>query len=285
MTSTTVDGDPEADVSRLVHHLPAAVLTALAVAALVVLPEVAGDAGRLAAVAGLQALLVIAWSFATARRELVGALLFGAVAAVAADLVMVVPDRPTVGGLLVVLGIGVPAAVLRQMFRRSPREALVASLAGSVLLLSALCALAVLLRELGGAEGARLAASSLMAVGAAVIAAHLVDLVLPRPQIAYGVPRGLLALVVAVLAAAAVTWFRRRPEDLFDTLGAAIYGGIVGAVAVLVSLAASYIVVQADRSARDPRRRGRWALPVIQALLPVAACAPLALALAYQTTL
>ena len=36
MTSSTVDGDPQADVSRLVHHLPAAVLAALAVAALVV---------------------------------------------------------------------------------------------------------------------------------------------------------------------------------------------------------------------------------------------------------
>jgi hypothetical protein len=280
-----VDGDPEADVSRVVHHLPAAVLVALAVGSLVAVPETAGDDGRLAAVAGLQALLVVAWSIATARRELAGSLLFGALAALAADLVMVVPDRPTVGGLLGVLGIGVPAAVLRQMFRRSPREALVASLAGSVLLLCLLCALALVLRELGGSEGARLSASALLAVGAAVVAAHVVDLVLPRPQVAYGVPRGLLGLVAAVLAAAAVTWFRRRPEDLFDTLGAAIYGGVVGAVAVLVSLAASYIVVQADRSARDPRRRGRWALPLIQALLPVAACAPLALALAYQTTL
>ena len=284
MTGTTVDGGADADVSRLVHHLPAAVLVALAVGVLVAVPEAAGDAGRLGAVAGLQAALVIAWSVATARGELVGSLVFGAIAAVAADLFLVVPDRPTVGGLLAVLGIGVPAAVLRQMFRR-PREALVASLAGSVLLLCALCAFAVLLRELGGAEGARLATNALLAVGAAVVAAHVVDLMLPRPQIAYGVPRGLLGLVVAVLAAGAVTWLRRRPEDLFDTLGAAIYGGIVGGVAVLVSLAASYIVVQADRSARDPRRRGRWALPVIQALLPVAACAPLALALAYQTTL
>jgi hypothetical protein len=43
--------------------------------------------------------------------------------------------------------------------------------------------------------------------------------------------------------------------------------------------------VQADRSARDPRRGDRWALPIIQALLPIAACAPLAFALAYQTTL
>jgi hypothetical protein len=284
VSSTTVDGDPEADVSRLVHHLPAAVLSALAVGLLVAVPEAAGDAGRLGTVAGLQAALVIAWSVATARGALVGSLVFGALAAAAADVLLVVPDRPTVGGLLAVLGIGVPAAVLRQMFRR-PREALVASLAGSVLLLCALCALAVLLRELGGAEGARLSTSALLAVGAAVVAAHVVDLVLPKPQIAYGVPRGLLGLVVAVLAAAAVTWLRRRPEELFDTLGAAIYGGVVGAAAVLVSLAASYIVVQADRSARDPRRRGRWALPIIQALLPVAACAPLALALAYQTTL
>ena len=285
MSSATVDGDPEADVSRVVHHLPAAVLTALAVGLLVAVPEAADDTGRLAAVAGLQAALVIAWSVATARGDLVGSLVFGALAAAAADLFLAVPERPTVGGLLAVLGIGVPAAVLRQMLRRSPREALVASLAGSVLLLCALCALAVLLRDLGGAEGARLSASSLLAVGAAVVAAHVVDLVLPRPQVAYGVPRGLLGLVAAVLAAAAVTWLRRRPEDLFDALGAAIYGGVVGAVAVLVSLAASYIVVQADRSARDPRRRSRWALPVIQALLPVAACAPLALALAYQTTL
>jgi hypothetical protein len=154
-----------------------------------------------------------------------------------------------------------------------------------VLLLCAVSALAVLLRELGGDQGARLADNALLAVGAALVAAHVTDLLLPRPQIAYGVPRGLLGLVVGVLAAAAVTWFRRRPEDLFDTLGAAIYGGVVGTVAVLVSLATSYLVVQADRAARAPRRQGRWALPVIQALLPLAACAPLALALAYQTTL
>jgi hypothetical protein len=284
VSGATVDSDPDAEVSRVVHHLPAAVLAVIAVGLLVILPETAGDTGRLAAVAGLQAVLVIAWAVATAPRELVGALLFGAAGAAAADLLMVVPERPTVGGLLAVLGIGVPAAVLRQMLRR-PREALVASLAGSVLLLSTVCALAVLLRELGGAEGARLAVNSLLAVGAALVAAHLVDLLLPRPQIAYGVPRGLFGLVVGVLAAAAITWFRRRPDDLFDTLGAAVYGGVVGTVAVLVSLVASYVVVQADRSARDPRRRGRWALPLIQALLPVAACAPLARALADQTTL
>lgn len=270
------------EVSRVVHHLPAAVLAALAVALLVGGPELAGDDGRLAAVAALQAALIAAWVVATARREWGGALLLAGAAALAADLVFLLPERPSVGGLVAVLGIGLPAAVLRQMFRR-PREALVASLAGSVVLLCAVCSLAVLLRAPGSADGVGLETNALLAVGAALVAAHVVDLVLPRPQVAYGVPRGLLGLVVAVLAAGAVTWLRRRPDELLDALGVAIYGGAVGGIAVLVSLAASYIVVQADRAARDPRRPGRWALPVIQALLPLAACAPIALALAYGT--
>ena len=282
MSGTTVEDDEGTEVSRVVHHLTAAVLVVAAVALLVAGPELGGDDGRLAAVAALQAALAATWVLATARSEWLGALVLAAAAAAAADLVLVLPERPSVGGLVAVLVLGLPAAVLRQMFRR-PREALVASLAGSVLLLCALCALAVLLRPPGSAEGARLETDALLAVGAALVAAHLVDLVLPRPQVAYGVPRGLLGLVVAVLAAGAVTWLRRRPEELSDALGAAIYGGAVGGIAVLVSLVASYVVVQADRAAGDPRRSGRWALPVIQALLPIAACAPVALALAYRT--
>ncbi len=285
MSRTTVEdpveGGAPGEVSRIVHHLPAAVLAALAVAALVAGPGLRGDGGRLAAVAALQGALAVAWVAATARREWAGALLLAGAAAAAADLVFLLPERPSVGGLAAVLGIGLPAAVLRQMFRR-PREALVASLAGSVVLLCAVCSLAVLLRTAGSAEGVRLD-GALLAVGAALVAAHLVDLVLPRPQVAYGVPRGLLGLVLAVLAAAAVTWVRRRPDELPDALGAAVYGGAVGLVAVLVSLVASYVVVQADRAAGNARRRGRWALPVIQALLPLAACAPIALALAYRT--
>ena len=282
MTGSTVEDDPQTEVSRVVHHLPAAVLAALAVALLVGGPRLAGDDGRLGAVAALQAALIAAWVVATARREWPGAVLVAVAAAGAADLVFLLPERPSIGGLAAVLGIGLPAAVLRQMFRR-PREALVASLAGAVVLLCAVCSLAVLLRVPGGAAGADRETNALLALGAALVAAHVVDLLLPRPQVAYGVPRGLLGVVVAVLAAGAVTWWRRRPDELLDALGAAIYGGALGLVAVLVSLVASYVVVQADRAARDRRRRGRWALPVIQALLPLAACSPIALALAYGT--
>jgi hypothetical protein len=284
VSSATVDDDQDLEVSRLVHHLPAAVLSAGGVALLVAAPELAGDDGRLLAVLVLQFAFVVAWVAATARREFVGTFVLGALTAVAADLVFVLPDSPSVGGLLAVLGLCLPAAVLRQMFRR-PRKALVASLAVSILMLCAVCALAVLLRDVTDADAADVTVSALLAVGAALVAAHVVDLVLPRPQVAFGVPRGLLGLVLAVVAAGVVTWLRRRPEELPDALGAAIYGGLVGGVAVLLSLAASYLVVEADRAAGRTRRRSRWALPVIQAVLPIAACAPIALALAYQTTL
>lgn len=283
MSGSTVDDDAEVEVSRVVHHVPAAVLAAAGVGLLVAAPELGGDGGLLAAVLVLQLALVVAWTTATSRRQFVGTFVLGAAASVAADLVFVLSDRPTVGALLGVLGLALPAAVLRQMFRR-PRTALVASLAVSVLMLCAVCALAVLLRDVDDPDAARLTVSALLAVGAALVAAHVVDLVLPRPQVAFGVPRGLLGLVLAVAAAGAVTWLRRRPDELFDALGAAIYGGMVGGVAVLVSLAASYLVVEADRAAGDGRRRSRWALPVIQAVLPIAACAPIALALAYYTS-
>ena len=274
----------DSELSSRAQHLPAAVLVVVVTAVLTVLPA-QGEFGRLLAVGLLQLALVGAWVVATGLRGFGGSVALGTAAAAGADAAMLLPDRPELDGLLAVLGLGFVAAVVHQMTRPAPRVYLVASLAGVVLLLCSVCALAVLLGVGRLDDGEQALGTAVLAVGAALLVGHLVDLVLPRPQIAAGVPRGLLGLVAAVLAAAAVTWFRRRPEDLFDTLGAAIYGGVVGAVAVLVSLAASYIVVQADRSARDPRRRDRWALPLIQALLPVAACAPLALALAYQTTL
>jgi hypothetical protein len=55
--------------------------------------------------------------------------------------------------------------------------------------------------------GAPVLLTALLAVGAALLVGHLVDLVLPRPRIAAGVPRGLLGLVLAVVAAAAAWRF------------------------------------------------------------------------------
>jgi hypothetical protein len=262
------------------HHLPAAGFAAVAVALLVVLPELLGDLGRLAAVIVLQLGLVLSWVLVTGIQGFAGSLAVGAAAAVAADLVLVLPGRPAMGGLLVVFGVGFLAAVLQQMLRRSRHE-LVASLAGAAMLLAVTGALATLLL-LGRTEaGHGRALVALLAVGAALVVGHLVDLVLPRPQLADGVPRGLVGLVLAVVAGAAVAFLGRAASGMVDALAAVIYGAVLGGVAAMMGLVGSYLVVEAGEA--EPRAGEHpppvWSMSLIQAVLPLAACGPVALAL------
>jgi membrane-bound ClpP family serine protease len=175
------------------------------------------------------------------------------------------------------------------MFRR-PRAHLVASLSGAVLLICAVGALAAVLLLGHGADGARWAAVALLAAGAALVTGHLVDLVLPRPQLAAGVPRGLTGLVTAVLAGAAVGVLGAAASGgLLGTTTAAVHGGVVAAVAAFMALAASYIVVEAtavpgndgdqDTVEAPPPAYSPWSGGVLQVVFPLAACAPVALAL------
>jgi hypothetical protein len=189
---------------------------------------------------------------------------------------MLLPERPELGGLLAVLGLGFLAAIVHQMTRPSPRLYLVASLAGVVLLLCSVSSMAVLLGVGRLDDGERALLTGVLAVGAALVVGHLVDLVLPRPQIAAGVPRGLLALVLSVLAAVGVAVARRDGGSLLDTLTAVTYGAALGGVAALMALGASYVVAE--------RGEAGWATTVVQAVLPLAAAAPVAYALALHGT-
>ena len=260
----------EAAPSRT-QHLLAAASAALAVAVLVAGPGLLGDRGRLASVLLVQAALVASWILVTRPPGGVGAAGIGAAAAVAADLALSLPERPRLGGLLTVLGVSFLVVVLHQMLRR-PRSELVASLAFAVLLVCAVSGLAALLL-VDPAAGT----TALLAVGAALVAGHTADLLLPRPPVAPDVPMGPLGRFVAVLAGAAVVVLRRGDGDV---LAGALQGALLGAAATLTGLVAAYVVAEAvGRGAPSSSAR---AFPVLQASLPVAACAPIVLAL--QTT-
>jgi hypothetical protein len=131
---------------------------------------------------------------------------------------------------------------------------------------------------------------ALLAVGAALVVGHLVDLVLPRPRLTAEVPRGLAALLLAVLAGAVVAFLGRGAGNALDAVAAVVYGAVLGMVASLMALAASYVVVAAhgedapadDGTGGEPRFLA-WALPLMQVVLPLAACSPVALAM--QTVL
>lgn len=262
--------------SARAEHLPTAAVVVAATALLVLLPAAAGDAGRLAAVAVLQVALAAAWVPATGIPARAGAPALGLAAAAGADLLLVVPERPEIGALLAVPGLGLLAAVLHQMLRRAPRHDVVGSLAGVLLLVCAVCALAVvLLLPVAGDEAA--GTTTLLVVGTTLLVGCLVDLVLPRPPVAAGVPRGVPALVLSVLAGSAVAVVRHGADDLATGLGALVAGLALAAVAALVGLAAGYVV------AREPARA--WAPPLLQAVLPVAAAAPVAFSLVLQNAL
>jgi len=269
MTVAAVDVQP----SPRVHHLPAAGAVVVATALLALLPVVGDGAGRFAAVVVLQLALVAAWVAATGIRGSAGSLALGGLASIGADLAVVLPERPELDRLLAVLGLGFLLAVVHQMTRPSPRRYLVASLAGVLLLLCCVSALAVLLAVARVGDGAQ---TAVLAVGAALLAGHLVDLVLPRPQIADSVPRGLPGLFVAVLAAVVVALLRRDGGALVDPLSAVVEGASLGGVAALMAVGASYVV--AERGAAG------WSLPVVQAVLPLAAAAPVAYLLALHGT-
>jgi hypothetical protein len=263
-------------LSARAWHLPTAAAVVAATALLVGLPAAAGDAGRLAAVALLQVALVLAWVPATGIPARAGGPALGLAAAAGADLLVVLPERPEIGALLAVPGLGLLAAVLHQMLRRAPRADVVGSLAGVLLLVCAVCALAVLLL-LPRAGDATAGATTLLVVGTALAVGPLVDLVLPRPPVAAGVPRGVPGLVLAVLAGVAVAVVRSGAGDGAAVLGALLAGLVLGGVAALVGLAASYVV------AGGPGRA--WAATLLQAVLPVAAAAPVAFSLLLQNAL
>jgi hypothetical protein len=259
------------------HHLPATAVAVVGVGLLLALPEVLGDLGRLAAVIVLQLGLVLAWVLVTGIQGFAGSLTVGASAAVVADLALVLPESPALGELLVVFGLGFLAAVLQQMLRRS-REDLVASLAGAALLLTAVGSLAALLLLARTSAGHDRALVALLAVGAALVVGHLVDVVLPRPQLAEDVPRGLLGLVLAVLAGAVVAFLGRSAGDPVGAEVALVYGAVLGGVAGLMALAGSYLAVEAAGT-EDDEPASPWAVGVIQGVLPLAACGPVALAM------
>ena len=108
----------------------------------------------------------------------------------------------------------------------------------------------------------------MFAIAAAVVAGPLVDLLVPYPQVADGVPRGLVGFLVGVGAAMLAALRRGQTDALVEQLAAIVLGGVLGGLACLIAIAASYATIE---------RRG-WLAPqaVVQASLPFAAAAPVA---------
>src|SRR5690606_35788459 len=116
------------------------------------------------------------------------------------------------------------------------------------------------------ADGPLLVEAAALSTGAGLITSHLFDVVLPSPRFSEGVPRGVFGFVFGVIVAAGIAVWRLGGATLVDNLGAVLYGGVLGGVAMLLSLAATYVNI----SAVTPSLGMAW----LQAALPFAATAP-----------
>ena len=272
-----VDSAGEVDTGQpaWAYHLPAAGIVAVVTGITALLTTAWGRPGLVVGVVVLQVALVVGWVVTAALESPPASIGLGIAAALGADLALLLPARPQLSGLLAVLGVGFVAVIVQQMLRRR-RDELVASLSGALLLICAMCGAAALLLLGRTATDREVAVTAVLAVGAALVVGHLVDVVLPRPQLTPEVPCGLLAVLLAVVAGALVAVFRHGADTLTDGLSSVIFGTVLGGVAALISLAGSYVVADTLTTDRPP---ARWALPLAQALLPIAACGPVALAL------
>ncbi len=255
------------------RHLAAAVAGAAAAAVVVLGPEAAGDAGRGAAVLVLQVAFVAGWVLALAPAGAVGIAVLALAAAVGADLLVGVAEDPGPGLLLVVAGPALLAAVVHQMLRRPPRADVVGSLGSVAALVASVYALSLLLLPGVTGDAGSPATSPLLVVAAALAAAHLVDAVLPRPAIAEGLGRGVPGLLAAVAAGMAVALLESGTGALVDVLSGVTTGLVLGLAAGLAGTVASSVLADAGRPVP-------WVAGVaVEALLPLAACAPALLAL------
>ncbi|MBM7806126.1 hypothetical protein JOD57_001963 [Geodermatophilus bullaregiensis] len=262
-------------------HLGSAVAVAVATALLVLVPGLVGEHGRPAAVFLLQVALAAGWVLATGPSGALGVVVLALAAAVGADLLVALADRPGPGVLLAVAGPALLAAVLHQMLRRPPRRDVVGSLGSTALLVTATCALALLLLpEVAGDTGDPVG-SPLIVVGAALAAGHLVDAVLPRPAVADGVARGVPGLLLALAAGVAVALVDSGAGDLVDVLSGVTTGLVLGLAAALAGLATSFALTDAltgpDADADGARPAAGL---LVAAALPLALCAPVLLVLA-----
>lgn len=254
-----------------------------------------GPGALLGAVAVVQAAVIVTWALAGAPPAPTGpsysggpvvgpalpgrggALVIGVAAAVAADAAVLTWPHGSLSAVLFVLGLVVPAMFVHQLTRGVVRARVVESLSGIAVVVVCVVALSALVQLRHNAHGSILTVAALVATGAAVVVAGLVDLVFSRPRYDPDVPRGFTATVVAT---AAGTFAGVLALDQLDRVGTAtvvLLCAAAAASAALVCVGTGFLAYgSADGRADSADGRARLFGPVAVGIMPLALSAPAA---------
>jgi hypothetical protein len=222
----------------------AAVLLAAASAAAAQLPAGGSTLPVVIAVAVVQVLLVACWYLVVRPSAPLAVTVVGVGVAVGCDGVAVATADPEAARFADVIGLAFAVVVILQLARGAARTRVTEALGATFGLVVAVAAAGlqvVLFRLVGGAAAVT---GAMGTAGAAIGVAYVVDLVLPRPRIAPGVPRGvpgvLAGIAVGAVAGVLVRLVLGPPPagavGPVSTLDAILAGAAIGAVSVLVVL-------------------------------------------------
>jgi hypothetical protein len=250
------------------EHLAAAAVAVLLAAGLGVAARFGRD-GLLVGIAAVQLLLVPAWVLGTGLPGRIGGMVIGLGTAAAADAALLVRDRTSLAVLLGVLALAFPAMLVHQLARGVVRVRVTESLSGVAMLVAAEVALSTCLALAHAVDGPRLASAVVVAAGAGLAVARLVDAVLPAPRLAEDVAHGMLAVLAAVGAGALAGLLHAGGR--LSVGDGALLGAVVGGIAALVSVGVGYIAGTVEPR---PARAGGPALAYLGVALPLALVAP-----------
>lgn len=251
--------------ATLAGVIAALVAVALAVFALVHVGVLA------AAVFGVQVVVALAWLAALDVPGGGGAFVITVIAAGVMDGLVASNDEPDIGRAAGVAAVAVVVSLLHQIARR-PRVAVTLSFGGTVSsVVFALCAASYIALHVE-AGGPQADAAALFGVGAALAAARLTDLALPRPTLLPGSRRGIVGLVVGAAVAFGVGWAYGSSEAV---LGAG-RGFRIALVSAVIALVVDIAVDAVLHAAPPPEERARSGVPPLGILLPVVLAAPAA---------
>ena len=240
-----------------------------------------GRPAVLIAVAVLQVVLVVAWVFGTGLPGRIGGILISLGTAVAADLSVFLPDRPTLAAPLGVLALVFVAMVVHQLTRGVVRVRVTESMSDIGLCCVAVVGLAVLIALAHTGDRSRLVSAPAVAILAGLAVAAVVDAVAPVPRLSRDVPHGLLAIVFAAAAGAAVGALHAFGWANLDLAGGCLLGAVVAALAALLAVGVGYL---ARTTTPTSPRWGALAIPCLRVVLPLALTCPVAYVLGLALT-
>jgi hypothetical protein len=267
-----------------------AAAVAVALGALLVLTGAASALALLVGVAVLQAVVALCWVFGAQLPGRWGALVIGAMAAIAADVCVSVWPGSRLGTLLAVVGLAVPLLFVHQLARGAARHRIVSSLGGTAALVIFVVAPAALIQlrheftgtytDTDGTSGARVVAVVCAIAGAALLIGYALDALAPAPRFDPDVPRGLLGVVGATGLGGSLGYLALQSpahSDFAHGRGP-IVGVVIGALTGLLAVAAAFGAQSVPRldggPAAVPAAFARWARVVAAVAVPLAVVSP-----------